>query len=145
MPEGPTPADGLRIGGTAQLLPLDAARATAWIDDLRRRADEDGCARLSALLAVPGADRDRLGAVLDLSGHLNAILLARPDWLEQLFDGDALEFIDQVRRIDAVNDGFFVRLDGHGEPPHAGAGAPDRYTPEHSGTMPAVHTLPWIL
>ena len=89
----------LRIGGAAFLTPADAARAAGWLADLGRRAAEAGCDRLARFAGGdPSAtvDAGRLGAVLDLSPHLNAIMLRRPEWLEQLFSIDARERIGGI-------------------------------------------------
>ncbi|BDA83718.1 glutamate-ammonia-ligase adenylyltransferase [Aureimonas sp. SA4125] len=87
----------LTIGGDADLVPLDAARAEAWIADLARQADASACPQLSALLRdVGNPDRARLGAVLDLSSHLNAVMLSRPDFLEQLFETEPRTRIAEI-------------------------------------------------
>ncbi|GGD12707.1 bifunctional [glutamine synthetase] adenylyltransferase/[glutamine synthetase]-adenylyl-L-tyrosine phosphorylase [Aureimonas glaciei] len=90
-------AAALKIGGTARLVPLDAGKAEAWLADLARRAEAEDCPRLLALLARTGdADRARLGAVLDLSSHLNAVMLSSPDFLERLFDTEPRARIAEI-------------------------------------------------
>ncbi|WP_235919032.1 bifunctional [glutamine synthetase] adenylyltransferase/[glutamine synthetase]-adenylyl-L-tyrosine phosphorylase [Aureimonas psammosilenae] len=78
----------LRIGGALEPRALDPAKAEAWLADLAKGAEAEGYGRL-ANFCREGADRHRLGAVLDLSPYLNAAMLRRPDWLERLFDEDA--------------------------------------------------------
>lgn len=86
------------IGGQAELVPMDAARAEAWLADLGAAAAEAGCERLARFLTRDTADRRRLGAVMDLSTYLNGLLLAHPEWLERLFDESAQARLSDILR-----------------------------------------------
>ncbi|KQT54231.1 bifunctional glutamine-synthetase adenylyltransferase/deadenyltransferase [Aureimonas sp. Leaf454] len=101
---------GLGLGGTADLVALDAAKAEDRLGDLLRRARDAEADRLAAFLSGSHPDRLRLGAVLDLSTHLRDLAMAHPEWLETLFHADA------GRRIADVVDGLsaFPR-EGQGE------------------------------
>jgi glutamate-ammonia-ligase adenylyltransferase len=86
----------LRLGGTARLVALDAAKAEDRLRDLAARAGEAGAERLAAFLAGSDPDRLRLGAVFDLSPHLRDLALAHPDWLEPLFSIDGGQRVSHI-------------------------------------------------
>ncbi len=86
------------IGGQAELVPMDAERAEAWLADLGTAAGTAGCEKLARFLTRETADRRRLGAVMDLSTYLNGLLLAHPEWLERLFDEPAQARLSEILR-----------------------------------------------
>lgn len=87
---------GLLMTGPGMLLPLDPARAKAFLADLSLRAEEAGCTGLQQFLAESSPERDRLGAVLDLSIYLNRLMLSRPDWLEPLTREDGQARLEDI-------------------------------------------------
>ncbi|WP_185983109.1 bifunctional [glutamine synthetase] adenylyltransferase/[glutamine synthetase]-adenylyl-L-tyrosine phosphorylase [Aureimonas mangrovi] len=89
-------AGELRIGGQTPLRPLDAERAASWLADLRKAATEAGLVDFAGFLEAPSADRERIGAVLDLSPFLGGTMLRRPHWPARLLTEDAGE---RVRAI----------------------------------------------
>lgn len=95
MADGDVPR--LKIGGDARLAPADEARASGWLGDLARHAQDAGCERL-ARFARDGlpADRRRLAAVGDCSPYLGSVMLRRPEWLEALFAADARTRIEAI-------------------------------------------------
>jgi glutamate-ammonia-ligase adenylyltransferase len=86
----------LGIGGAIRPRPLDRSREAAWLADLRKAAVEKDLTRLDTYLSNGGPDVDGLGAILDLSTHLNGEMLQHPEWLETLFDRDARARIDEL-------------------------------------------------
>lgn len=90
--------EGLGIGGSASLRPLDAERAEALLGELEAKAGEAQATKLAAFLRSAHPDRLRLGAVLDLSSHLRDLAVAHPEWLERHFDGGAEARINSLLR-----------------------------------------------
>ncbi|WP_062216977.1 bifunctional [glutamine synthetase] adenylyltransferase/[glutamine synthetase]-adenylyl-L-tyrosine phosphorylase [Aureimonas sp. D3] len=87
----PTRDDGKlapRFQGALSLVPLSVDKALSYLGDLKAAADAEGLERLSAWLSAAAQDknRERLGAALSLSPHLEGLALRSPRWLEQLFD-----------------------------------------------------------
>ena len=87
---------GLLIGGDDHPRPLSDTAARCWLADLKTLADERGLSRLAALLAADHPDAARLAAVLDLSSHLNAIVLKDPEWLEELTQCSAGDLVGEA-------------------------------------------------
>ncbi|WP_061976644.1 bifunctional [glutamine synthetase] adenylyltransferase/[glutamine synthetase]-adenylyl-L-tyrosine phosphorylase [Aureimonas sp. AU20] len=88
----------LRLGGTLPLVPMTAEKASACLSDLAVAAGAQRLNRLVAWLGADGfdADRERLGAALSLSTHLEGLALRGPQWLDHLFDEDAGERVEAL-------------------------------------------------
>lgn len=91
--ESPT---ALRIGGTLPLAPLSPDKERSCLADLAAAAETGDLPRLAAWLGAAGADRERLGAALSLSSHLEGLALRAPHWLDRLFDEDAGERVEAI-------------------------------------------------
>ncbi|MCQ8781102.1 bifunctional [glutamine synthetase] adenylyltransferase/[glutamine synthetase]-adenylyl-L-tyrosine phosphorylase [Mangrovibrevibacter kandeliae] len=87
----------LRIGGAADLRPVDVAAADDALRDLEHAANGAGLPRLARLLQRDGhGDRARLGAAMQLSPYLRSTILRFPQWLDQLIDIGADERIRAI-------------------------------------------------
>jgi hypothetical protein len=94
------------------------------------------------------AQRKQAGQVATLRvavGQAQFVLQLFLQWTEQstghgaeLLDGNAFEFIEQAHRVRTGHVCSAKRLHGHWAP-RVSAGALDRFGPEHSGTIGAVH------